>query len=299
MRKGLLKTIYVLFFFAVGGAVLAFNIQNQFASSPDFIKSSLAEADIYQRLVHINAKDLEEIIAPESRDADSQISSATLQQLIQKVSPETLQSTVESGLNLYYDAYLNDKSEVSIDLRKIKADVVAEQPAEISAELNKSVPDTYTLKIAQEKNKTVKLLSNKNAKYISLAFLALLFVVGILLAEGWQGKVKSLATFLLIAGIETIVIWYILTILPVSSISQLSDTNISQYLLTILEDFAAVVLSRFAQIFRAQGFVLAGIGILVLCAWFFISRQKSPEQRGKTEPESAAKPTAIDKQEKV
>lgn len=295
MRKGLLATIYVLFFLAVGGAVLAFNVQNKFISSSSFVKQSLAESGTYAKLVHISAKDLESMISDDNRDANSEMSTLELQKLISYVSPETLQSTAENTLDQAYNAFLNNKNTISIDLSRIKADVLAKQPAEISAELEKAVPDNYNLKI-KEQGETVKLISNKYVKYLSLLVLAMLFIVGILLASGARKRVKTASTFFIIAGVVVVAMWYVASSLPVSYITTLAGPDVSVYLINIVEDLAMVILVRFAELFRAQGFWLLGIGIVLLIGSFFIPKPFEAEKEAKEDGQTAQKLIPLDKQ---
>lgn len=284
----MLATIYVLFFLTVGGAVLAFNVQNKFISSPNFVKQSLAESGTYSKLVHISAKDLEGMISADSRDANSEISTLELQKLISYVSPETLQSTAESTLDQAYSAFLNNKNTISIDLSHIKADVLAKQSAEISAELEKAVPDNYNLKI-KEQGKTVKLISNKYVKYLSLLVLAMLFIVGILLASGARKRVKTASIFFIIAGVVVVAMWYVASNLPVSYITTLAGPDVSAYLLNIVEDLVAVMLTRLAELFRTQGFWLLGIGVVLLIGSFFISKQFEAKTEEKEDDQTAQK----------
>lgn len=290
MRIFGLVLIYLAFLGIIGPALLVYNLQTTVLSSSTPIENALAKADTYNRILAFGADDLTQMLSSDERDPQSQISTEQIQQILASIPPDTLRRVCEQALDAYFSSLRNGTSYVDIDIREIKQKTFGDLPPELKTEVNKSVPDTYQVKLNNKNANLWKFLFTKNSKYYMLGIIVFLGLLTLLLGRGWRGKIRSLAGLVLITGILALISYYALKLLPISRLISLTDNVSSQKLLSLLNDILQQLLAPIVEIYHGEWmYTLIITFVLFLITWIIPG---SKQQATQTDVSSVA-PVAI------
>ena len=276
--------LYVLFFLLVGPVVLSFNIQHTLLSSSKTVKQSLVKVNAYQRLTSVKASDLQQLISPSDRDPQSQIPEEYIQQILDAVSPQILQKTIEQAVDATYDSTLNGKSKVAIDLTQIKTAVKANQPPEMASAIDQAIPNTYEMAVPSAGTAVTQIILNKYVKFIGIGLLAVIILLAVLIAPDARGKVRAASVLLLLGGLIIYTMYYASRYIPFDSIGGISANNASQAFFQLVRDFAKDVWSYIATLLKNESYGALGLGVLLFVVAFIVPRKSVPSPAPATPP---------------
>lgn len=274
MRVFALILINLIFFIVIGPLLLALNLQFTILSSSAYLKESLVKTNAYDRLSSFAADDLLELLQNDERDPESQISTAQLQQILASIPPATIQKVAEQGLDAYFESAQAGGSVVPLDISEIKARTFGTLPAELKAEVDKSVPDTYNIQLTKKHTGFWKMVFNKTYRYYGMAFTGLLIILALLLGNGWKGKLRSVGSLLLLGGIVAVSLQYILSFISISQLAKLVTPNASQKLMTLAGDILDRLMLPVIQLFRNEWMFGFGLALLLFIITWVISEKR-------------------------
>lgn len=254
---------------------MAFNLQSTLLSSPTAIKQSIAKADAYNRLKSFKAEDLANLLPSEDRDPESQISTAQLQQIIDSIPADLLQRVAEQSFDAYYDALRGGRASIGIDIREIKRSAFSSIPEEFKSEIDKSVPDTYEVKINNKNPEIWKFILNKYSKFYSLIFIGLSLIFALLLGQGAKGKLRCVATLLLIGGVIAFAFYYVMRVLPIDKLINISNNTSSHMLLLLLKDVVIGLIKPVVNMFRSEWIYAFVLSVMLYATSFIFNRSKT------------------------
>jgi len=248
-------------------------------TSPDNLKESFKEINFYNRVHNLEASDINSVLDSENRDPESEIPEEMIQDVINSVSPQALQTGIEGALDSVYDSAKNQSSTIDIDLNEIKKDVVAGQPAEMAAELEKTIPDVYQIQQSEETTNTTNIILNKVYQYIGLFTLVLFFIVAVLLAKSARSKSRTASLLFLFFGIISLSISFVGARIPyVQNIAGTED--ISGEVGKIITDLVSQIIANTSNMILVWGLVAIGLSILFFALSYAFPK---PEAEKKTE----------------
>lgn len=262
MKIFIIILFFPLFFILVGSVFLAFNLHLIFGSSPDIIKNSLQNINTYERIANIKASDLSELIQPENRDEESQIPEAMIQKSLDAITPQITKNLVESGLDSFYTALNGKSNQIYIDLKEIKSAVLTNQPAELSAEINKSIPDTYTMNLSKGSVSAYKIATSKSVRYSGLIVLVLIALLVIFTRKGAKNRLKTTGTIFFLCAITLLLMYGILSIIPYNQIQSNNPNAVSKEMALLMRDLAREISRIISTNLRNQGLIALALSVI-------------------------------------
>ena len=275
MKKVGIVFICIVLFFASAPVFIAFNFQRTFGSSPENIKAILVKINAYERLTNIKASDLIELLQPENRDTQSQIPEDNIQKMIDSITPETAQKLIEQGLDGFYKSLKTGGSSFDLDLRELKQATLATQQPEVTAELNKNIPDTYTVNFGAQSLSTYSTKTSNIFMYLGLAIYALLALIAILLGSGLKGKLSTTGTVFLTPAVALLLVYFCSSLIPFDEIKGNGDNTISQEAFAVFRDFIKEIWGTISLTLRNQGLIALAVSITAYIVAIIIPGKKN------------------------
>ena len=269
----------LIFVLLVGPFLLTLNLSRTIAS-PDYVKRSINGADLYQKIVSVDSKELADFFSGGNPNADAP-PPEFIDQLKKAIGQEDIKQAFEKNFDGAVTALKEGKSEYSIDISNLKTRLVrgADSPelsqyfGQIKEKFPVHFPD-FIVSFA------------KAIKYSSLIilivglFLCLLLASSILLARGARSKVRTASLlFLITAIVATIpaVLGYVIDV-------PLPNLGLPQSIFQAISDVLNNLKDGLARLFALEAAIFAVLAVVLFIIGFFVPRAKLSPSGATTAP---------------
>jgi len=259
----------ILFILLIGPFLFFFNLSRTVASA-DYIKKSISGAELYQKIVSVDSKELANFFS--GGDPNAEKPPAEFIDLIKKaIGQEDIKLAFEKNFDGAVKALKEGKSEYSIDISNLKTKLVKDAD---SAELSQyfgEIKEQFPVHLPSFLVSLARAIKYSAVIIVIMGLLLLIFLaVAIILAKGPRSKMRTASLLFLIgaimAGIPAILGYIIRVPLPQFN----SPSSIYQAISDVLNNLKNGV----AKLYLFETIGLGSLALLLFVIGFFVPRAK-------------------------